>query len=125
MLLHTNYNLHYLKLSNYIAIALTLFSLPVFSQKSYQRVYTPQNVPLNYTLPKSALAPDAPLTIAFSEDPADEEIYATHFFEEPLVAAEGQKSAEENKFLVLALAAFSQRKSEDDFRAITNFLVQY
>lgn len=94
-------------------------------------VLTPANVTVNRTLPKGALAPGQPLVAHFSAKPTDQEIYRVHIFEEPLVPMEGTLNTDttdntnENVDLVTALAAFSQRKSTDDFSAITNFLDKY
>lgn len=91
----------------------------------YSLVRTPQNVTVNRKLPKNILAPDEPVRATFSKEPKDEEIYRIHFFEEPLVPAEGSSSVEENNALIYALAGFSQRTSSDNFRPVTEFLNTY
>lgn len=111
---------------------LTFFIIGLFSalsgltqKNNYKIVRTPQGVTANRALPQNILAPDAAMPARFSKEPADEEIFRVHFFEEPLVPTEGKPSAEENTSLVYALASFSQRKSEDDFTAITDYLKKY
>lgn len=103
-----------------------LFALSASAQKNvYPIVRTPQGITANRTLPQNILAPDAIMPAVFSKEPTDEEIFRVHFFEEPLVPMKGRVVAEENTALVYALAAFSQRKSEDDFTAIIAFLQKY
>ncbi len=102
--------------------------IPALSQENqiaYPLVRTPENVQVNYKQPKGILKPDEGLTVTFSKEPTDEEIFRVHFFEEPLVPMEGSYNAEENNGLVLALAAFSQRSNPDDFSAVTRFLKDY
>jgi hypothetical protein len=104
----------------------TAIGLPVLSQVSkYPLVHTPENVMVNTTLPKNILSAEEPVTANFSKEPTDAEIFAVHFFEEPLVPANGNYSATENEALVLALANFSQRTSPDDFTPIIGFLNAY
>ena len=93
-----------------------------FAQNAYPLVRTEQNVSANYTLPQNVLKPDEPLTITFSKEPKDEEIFRSHLFEEPLVPMEGKYSATENTTLVFAIAAFSQRKEPEDFSVLLKFL---
>jgi RHS repeat-associated protein len=102
--------------------------MPAFSQMkdiNYQPVRTPENVSVNYTVPKGALAPDEQITAMFSKEPTDEEIFRVHFFEEPLIPTSGKYSAEENKALMYALVAFSQRSNPEDFSSIASFLKMY
>lgn len=86
---------------------------------------TPTDVVVNYKVPDEVLPEGAAISVSFSKEPTDEEIFRVHFFEEPLVPMKGSFSAKENTDLVYALAAFSQRKSADDFSSVTNFLIRY
>jgi RHS repeat-associated protein len=63
-------------------------------------------------------------TPQFSDPPTDNEIFRAHFFAEPLVPA-GTTSPEENKELVHSLVAFSQRGTNDDVTAVTQFLSEH
>lgn len=92
---------------------------------AYEPVRTPQNVTVQRTLPAGILAPGVAVPAIFSRVPTDEEIFRVHFFEEPLVPANTEMSNEENTALVHALAAYSQRKSPDDFSMLTSFLAAY
>ncbi len=106
-------------------VGFLILAFSALSQVNYKPVYTPVNIPVNYTLPKNILKPGEQMTVSFSKVPKDEEIFRAHFFEEPLVPTKGKVSSEENRALVLALAVFSQRTSPDDFTSVTNFLKQY
>ncbi len=97
----------------------------ITAQAQYTPVRTPQNVTVNRNLPKNILSPEEAMPATFSKEPTDKEIFRVHFFEEPLVPMEGKAFSEENKALVYALVAFSQRKSPDDFTTITKFLKEY
>ena len=110
-----------------LLLLLLSISLAAYSQENnnFPLVRTPQQVTVNKSLPKGVLAPDEAVPVQFSETPIDREIFAVHFFEEPLVPADNAVSAEESKALVYALAAWSQRKNADDFTAINQFLLQY
>jgi len=102
-----------------------MISVLAVAQNDYPLVRTPQNVSINYQIPKGALASNEPLTAVFSAEPTDEEIFRAHFFEEPLVTMEGSYSAKENQALVYALAVYSQHAVPDDLSAITGFLKEY
>src|SRR5689334_16553664 len=68
-----------------LVLIFTCFSCSCLkAQNGYPVVKTPQNVSVNYTLPKPALGPGDPLTVTFSKRPKDEEIFRTHFLEIPL-----------------------------------------
>ena len=111
-----------------LTLILSLFSVSnCFAQPltDYPIIRTPETVSVNKELPKNILPNTEAIPVSFSKNPTDEEIYAVHFFEEPLVPAKGTVSSEENKALVYALAAYSQRTSPDDFTALTGFLNQF
>src|ERR1700710_1577772 len=118
---HINFNLNAKKITA-LVLLVTCCSLHLIAQNEYPLIRTASNVSHNYTLPKNVLKPNDPLTITFSKEPTDEEIFRAHFFEEPLVPMEGKYSAEENTAFVFALASFSQRENLEDFTAITKFL---
>ncbi len=104
-----------------------LFGTNIFSQQSekYPIIRTPDAVSVNKELPKDILPDTEAIPVSFSKNPTDEEIYAVHFFEEPLVPAKGIVSAEENKDFVYALINYSQRTIPDDFAALNSFLEKY
>lgn len=109
-------------------LLLYLFSfLNGFSQENtnYPLIRTPENVPVNTTMPEKILSETEAIPVSFSQIPTDDEIYAVHFFEEPLVPAKGAFSGEENMALVYALAAYSQRKISDDFEPLLTFLDEH
>src|SRR5215210_5791702 len=103
--------------STFINLSFLLWSLsflmPAFAQtNNYPRIYTPQNVSVNRTVPKNTIVPGDVIQAKFSKTPTDEEIFRVHFFEEPLVPTESRVSSAENTAFVYALAAFSQRRSQ-------------
>lgn len=104
-----------------------LYSTNILSQQSekYPIIRTPEAVSVNKELPKDILLETEAIPVSFSKNPTDEEIYAVHFFEEPLVPAKGIVSSEENKDLVYALINYSQRTNPDDFTALNSFLDKY
>ncbi len=104
-----------------------LFGTNIFSQQSekYPIIRTPEAVSVNKELPKDILPETEAIPVSFSKNPTDEEIYAVHFFEEPLVPAKGIVSSEENKDFVYALINYSQRTNPDDFTALNSFLDKY
>jgi RHS repeat-associated protein len=95
------------------------------AQNQYPLVRTPQGVQANTELPKNTPAPGEPLTVKFSKDPTDDEIFRSHLLEIPLVPVNDKEQANENIDLVLALARFSQRQVSDDFSAITDYLIAH
>ncbi|MBE7172480.1 MAG: RHS repeat protein [Williamsia sp.] len=107
------------------AFGLILFFATSGQTDNYKLVRTPQNVTVNRTLPKDILSAGDAIPASFSTDPADEEIFKIHFFEEPLVPSPVAARPGENQALLYALAGYSQRKSPDDFSALLNFLVSY
>ena len=114
----------------YTGFVLALFSLlcgigAKAQDNNYLQVITPQNVLVNKTVPGNILPYGEPMPAIFSKDPLDEEIFNVHFFEEPLVATGITPTRGENQALVYALAAFSQRKSPDDFTGLLTFLKDY
>jgi RHS repeat-associated protein len=121
---HKTYNSKARKITALILLV-TCYSLHLIAQNEYPLIRTASSVTPDYTLPKNALKPDEPLTISFSKEPKDEEIFRAHFFEEPLVPMGGKYSSEENTALVFALASFSQRTNPEDFTALTSFLKTY
>ncbi len=80
------------KYASLLILSWVVFALSALAQTEYPLVRTAMDVSPNYTLPKNVLKPDEPLTIAFSQEPKDEEIFRAHFFEEPLVPLEGKVS---------------------------------
>lgn len=119
---HFHRLLHLLLIFGYVI----LFALKSHGQNNFKPIYTPSSVTANRNIPNGALKPGETITVYFSKEPTDAEIYNAHFFEEPLVPLNtGIVSEQENKDLVIALAVFSQRNNEDDFTAITQFLYNY
>ncbi len=102
-----------------------LYTTVSAQNNQYPLVRTPQVVAVNHTLPEGVLAPEEAVPAKFSKNPTDEEIYRVHFFEEPLVALASVNFTGENNALVVALAAYSQRKNPDDFSSVTRFLNRY
>lgn len=88
----------------------------------YPVVRTSQDVVVNRQLPANRLADDEAIPVRFSKSPTDDEIYAVHFFEEPLVPSNEMAAERENSDLVYALIAYSQRRNPDDFTSLTDFL---
>lgn len=110
----------------FLFLIVVINASPAFSQdQKYPLQRTPENVMINTSLPGDVLSPDESLTATFSMEPSDQEIFAVHFFEEPLVPTKGLFSGAENTALVLALASFSQRTSPDNFEPLTGFLKAY
>lgn len=60
--------------------------------------------------------------LAFSANPAPEEISRARVFGEPLIPVGSEPTAEENASLAAALVEYSQRRSPDDFGSLTGFL---
>jgi len=99
---------------------------PLFAQdNTYPVVRTPAAVNVNRQIPEGTIDPSQMLTAVFSKTPTDEEIFKVHFFEEPLVPIDENVNEAENRALVLALSAYSQRTSEDDFTSLLSFLNKY
>ncbi len=109
-----------------LSLIIILQTISALSQNNnYPLVHTPETVNINYKVPTDIITDEEAIPISFSAVPADEEIYKVHFFEEPLIPSNAMLKAEENRDLVYALIAYSQRKNADDFTSITHFLEAY
>lgn len=109
----------------FVALSGLLTTQSIFAQaidKNYPVVRTPEGITANKKMPENILSPGEQVPVYFSKNPTDEEIFKVHFFEEPLVPVAGTEITGENADLVFALANFSQRKTDDDFSSILNFL---
>ena len=90
--------------------------------------YFPRCVPTRVWLLAATLwlvchAPSA-RALSFSAQPTNQEFFAAHIFEDPLVPI-GTTTATDNAALAQALIAFSQRSQAEDYSALTAFLSAY
>ncbi len=103
-----------------------IFNLAVNAQVyDFKPVYTESNISVNRILPKNILAANEIISVHFSKEPTDEEIFKVHFFEEPLIPSVNNALPEENAALIYALASYSQRNNPDDFKSVNQFLQKY
>jgi RHS repeat-associated protein len=65
--------------------------------------------------------PNPPGGLKFSAEPTDAEISGARVFDEPLVPADGQPKADENRTLAGALAAYAHRTIADDCSSLADF----
>jgi RHS repeat-associated protein len=87
-----------------------------------KRVSPPPKVQINRKAP-----PKRPVSAGpqFSRIPTDQEIFLSRVLEEPLIPSVDLLGAAENRALGEALKAYTQRKSQDDFSALTQFVEQH
>ena len=82
----------------------------------------PAPVRVNRTVPQ--VEPPRPV-LQFSPQPAPEEFFHAHIFQEPLVPVGGEPTTAENADLAAALLGYAHRSGPDDFSSLTEFLEQH
>jgi RHS repeat-associated protein len=80
------------------------------------------SVRVNRTVPQ--VEPPRPV-LQFSSQPAKEEFFRAHVFQEPLVPVGGEPSTAENADLAAALRGYAHRNGPDDFASLTQFLEKH